>query len=62
MKCFDYEIEKDTAGQSIMGRKCYCGTTTCQNWGKKALGMYHPVGKFPFTIILDNGKSIINTN
>lgn len=29
-KCFDYQDGTDTAGNPIMRRKCYCGTTACQ--------------------------------
>lgn len=28
-KCFDYEIARDTGGQPIMKRMCYCETTCC---------------------------------
>lgn len=28
-ECYDIEIGKDTAGQPIMSRRCFCGTTAC---------------------------------
>lgn len=29
MNCFDYEYEKNTAGEPVMRRRCFCGSTAC---------------------------------
>lgn len=29
-QCFDFDTgQRDTAGQPVMGRQCFCGTTAC---------------------------------
>ena len=33
-RCFDYEYEKDTGGNPVMRRKCFCGTTICMQWAE----------------------------
>jgi hypothetical protein len=34
-KCYDYIDGYDTAGKSIIKRKCFCNTTVCQNYGEE---------------------------
>ncbi len=39
MKCYDYKTNQyDTAGNCIMGHKCFCGTTGCMQQNTMTYG------------------------